>query len=208
MRSCASASVINDRSRHARPRNRTAAASSLSWSFLAIRTSSAAASSRSTCGRSAAAVRAASRSPPARARRRRVSGEPCAVTNVCSQGSGQFDRSAWFARLRSTAGVGRVAAIARAASWLSASGDGVIPHECPRDRWPQETTVVNAPRSKSLGSEGCPVSLMLHLERSLQAAPGDGGRAHVWCLAYTFAGCQQLVLARRWRFGFLGAEML
>jgi hypothetical protein len=53
--------------------------------FSAISTSSAAASSRSTCGRSEAAVRAASKSPPATARRSRVSGDPCEVTNACSQ---------------------------------------------------------------------------------------------------------------------------
>jgi hypothetical protein len=41
----ASSSVMNDRSSHARPRNRTAAASSFSGSSRAIRTSSAAASS-------------------------------------------------------------------------------------------------------------------------------------------------------------------
>ena len=87
----ASASVMNDRSRHARPRNRTAAASSFARSALAIKTSSRAASSRSTWLRSEAAVRAASRSPPAIARRSFVSGDPWAVTNTCSQ---RVDRNA------------------------------------------------------------------------------------------------------------------
>jgi hypothetical protein len=75
---CASSSVMNDRSRQARPRNRTAAAPSFRGSEIAVSTTSAAASSRSTCLSSDAAVRAASRSPPASARRRRVSGVPCA----------------------------------------------------------------------------------------------------------------------------------
>ncbi len=79
------ASARTDGSRHARPRNRTAAASSFAGSALAIKTSSRAASSRSTWLRSEAAVRAASRSPPAIARRSFVSGDPWAVTNICSQ---------------------------------------------------------------------------------------------------------------------------
>jgi hypothetical protein len=89
-----SPSVMKDRSRHARPRNRTAAGCSLSGFSRAISTSSAAASSRPTCGSSAAAARAARMSPPASARRSRVSGDPCAVTNTCSHCAGQSRRAA------------------------------------------------------------------------------------------------------------------